>query len=174
VTRSGALLSLLLLGACATRAIWEPTRPNDMEITLRRGLDDRQKQLLVVRIENRSQYPICLSRDVIENPYSTEIQIHYRDARRRDRTYNPDGYILEPLPGSVRIEPGASVEGRHTLEGGYRGLREGEPFPRDWQAQIGFEYGYCSDRYARCDPEWSGPDCLDRYSQRARSSWQRP
>lgn len=170
--RIGTLSLLALLGACATRPIWEPTAPSDLEITLRRDLDDRESEVFVLRIVNRSQNPVCLSAGVVRNRYSTELWTRYRDARGRDRTNYAQGFIPPPLPGSVRIEPGSGVEGRHSLVG-FRGVRESQPFPREWEAQVGFEYGYCSDHYSGCDPRWSGPDCLDRYSQRARSSWQR-
>jgi hypothetical protein len=104
------------------------------------------KPNLVVRIANNSFDHICIWRDAIQNPYSYEMDLKMRDARKRAVEYNEPGYIDEPLEGVVRLEPGGTAEGRFYIHPRFKLRNPGKTFPHGMSVRASFSYHRCNDR----------------------------
>jgi hypothetical protein len=166
--RTGALFLVMTSAACVTADT--SANSSDLEIVMgRTSLDGRP--MLAMHVRNRSEGPVCILADKLQNPYTSEIEFRLRDARGYRMQLEPSGYILEPPNGVMRLEPGMSADARYDLITRFRNLGEGRPLPAGLVAQIAFQYGNCQQRPAYCDGDYGM--CTDIWSRRAVSSWQR-
>ena len=146
-----------------------PGRSRDLAISLSRTVADG-RPALAMTVTNVSAREICLAAELMGSPYTGEIApIGMRDARGRPIRLSPDrgGTPPIPLPGVVRVAPGAQARAYYYIDWRFAwrgGLKA--PLPRGLSAQVSIHYGHCE-----------GPDCDTGYcdevtSLRATSSWQ--
>lgn len=170
--RNRLLISLLLLGSCATtrEPIHSEFNPSGApSITLGPGWVEG-RPVLSVSIANRSNVPICIRADALQNPGSYEMDIRLRDDRgRRVSLYPAHGSFPEPLSEVIQLDSGASVQGQFYLDR-FRRLGRNRPLPNGWRAQAGFQYGDCHPVEAYCDGRLG--QCPDAWSSRAASAWE--
>lgn len=166
---------ILLLSGCETSSGSVADRPGELEIAIAGGvIGDRvtsgSRPGLIVSLTNRTGGPLCIAAEALQNPYTEEVDLRLRDTYGRPVGTTLGGYPLPPLPGTVRVDPGATVIGRYTADSRFKRIRDGEPVPRGWSARVTVRYGDCQLREAYCEGR-IGP-CPDSWSRRAVSDWQ--
>jgi hypothetical protein len=139
--RSWLLLPALITIACATPHVASPPA-GDLAISLHRDVSG-VRPVLVVTITNRSDKPVCLRAEVLQNPYSYEMNLRLRDRSRRPVRYRESGFVPPPIRGHVRLDPGATGRGEYFLDSRFRLRAAGNPFPSGMSAQAAFPYDYC-------------------------------
>lgn len=103
------------------------------------------RPILVVTITNHSERPICIRKEMLENPNSEEIGLMVRNARARTVSLRwREGFIIPSIAGLVRVAPGDTARGQYYLDWRLR-LREGGRFPRGMTARVSYEYDHCGD-----------------------------
>ena len=141
--KSRFFFPLLLLSACASTAV-QPDPSGDLLITLRAGLEER-RPVIIVTTSNPSSQAICVRAEVLRHPYTYEMELSLRDSRGRMLQYREPGYLVPPLTGVVRLEPGASAQSQYYLDARFTGLRPAEPLPLRLMARVAFTYTYCNN-----------------------------
>jgi hypothetical protein len=134
----------LISVACATPDVASPASPGDLTILLHRDASGAHP-ILVVTITNRSDKPVCLPAEVLQNPDSYEMDLRLRDRGRRPVRSHEPGFLIPPIRGSVRLEPGQTARGQYFLDSRFRLRAAGNPFPSGMSAQAAFPYDYCDD-----------------------------
>jgi hypothetical protein len=160
-----------LLCGCLALAAASPAlgQSRDLAISLSRTVADG-RPALAMTVTNVSAREICLAAELMGSPYTGEIApIGMRDARGRPIRPSPDrgGYIPIPIPGVVRIAPGAQARASYYLDWRFAwrgGLKA--PLPHGLSAQVSIRYGHCEG--PRCDTGY----CDEAIRLRATSSWQ--
>jgi hypothetical protein len=161
--RVGIWLAPVVAGGCATAADPQRTGSHEFAFAISQGRADGSPVLLVT-ITNRSQRPVCIAAEALQNPFTYEMDVEARDLRGRHLTYSNPGYILEPLRGVVRLNPGTSSRGYYHLSR-FRAVTD-RRLPRGTSVRVAFRYGDCS-RSSAC--RWD--DCTDIWSRQAQSAW---
>jgi hypothetical protein len=138
-----SLLPALMIVACATPNVALPAA-GDLAISLHRDVSG-VRPILVVTITNRSDKPVCLRAEVLQNPYSYEMNLGLRDRGRRPVRYYEPGFLTPPIRGNVRLEPGETGRGQYFLDARFRLRAAGNPFPSGLSARAAFAYDYCED-----------------------------
>jgi len=146
------LFTGLLSAACATPPVSEGS---DLAISMSREVSD-SRPMLVVAVTNRSRNRICIRAEILQNPYSEEMNLKLRDARGRSvRFYPSRGIGPPPLLEIVHLGSGETVRARYYLDSRFRLGISGRPFPRGMSAQATFQYGYCDDTWSlRATSAW--------------------
>jgi hypothetical protein len=137
-------LAALMTVACATTDVAAPASAADLAISLRRDVSDA-RPVVVVTITNRSDKPVCLRAEILQNPYSYEMDLRLRDRGRRRVRFHEPGYIPPRIRGNVRLEPGETGRGQYFLDSRFRLRAAGNPFPSGLSARAAFLYDYCDD-----------------------------
>jgi hypothetical protein len=137
-------LAALMTVACATVDVAAPASAADLAISLHREVSGGHP-VAVVTITNRSDKPVCLRAEILQNPDSYEMDLRLRDRGRRPVRFHEPGYVLPPIRGNVRLEPGQTARGQYFLDSRFRLRRAGNPFPPGMSAQAAFQYDYCDD-----------------------------
>lgn len=146
------LLAGLLAVAFATPPV---SQAPELAISISRDASGA-RPMLVVTIANRSTTRICIPAEILQNPYSEEMDLKLRDARGRSvRFYPSRGIGPPPLLDIVHLGSGETVRARYYLDSRFRLGGSGRPFPRGMSAQATFQYGYCDDTWSlRATSAW--------------------
>jgi len=140
------VLVSVALASCTTVRSPEPDLPNDLQLYLAADTTSGQPRLRVV-IENCSAQALCTREEVIRNPYTRGIRLELRDpAGRVLPELNSGGLRPPPLAGTVRLEPGETVEGKYHADA-YVMLRGS--LIAGLEARVRFRYGVCEDVWGR-------------------------
>jgi hypothetical protein len=147
--------TVLLLAACATPQVADTSSVGELEFSFTRDVSGA-RPLLIATITNRSANQICIGAEMLHNPGTGEVNLRFRDARGREvRGVESGGLPPGPLPGMIRLDPGANTQGRYYLDWRLRLRREGAPLPQGLSAQISFPYGHCEDIWSlRATSAW--------------------
>jgi hypothetical protein len=149
------LLPALTTVACATPPVASPATASDLAVSLRRDVSG-DRPILVVTITTRSDNPVCVRAEVLQNPYSYEMSLGLRTRYRHPVGYHESGFVPPRIPGNVRLEPGATGRGEYYLDSRFRLPRTGTPFPEGMSAQAAFSYDYCDDSLSlRATSAWT-------------------
>lgn len=148
------LFAALLVASCAAPQIGVAPVSNEVAISLGRETAEAGP-ILVMTVTNRATSPICIRTELLQNPETFDLGLSLRDLRGRTaRNWEPD-LLLPPLTEPVRINPGASVQGRYHLAARVRLKDGGRPFPRGMSAQVFFRYDHCDGTLSlRAASEW--------------------
>lgn len=164
--RRWLLIGLLALTASHSAA----SQSRDLAIALSRTVADG-RPALAMTVTNLSAREICLSAELMGNPGTGAIApIGMRDLRGRPIRLSPDlgGTPPIPIPGVVRVAPGAQARATYYIDWRFawpRGMNA--PLPRGLSAQVSVHYGHCEG--PRCDTGY----CDEAISLRSTSGWQR-
>lgn len=158
--RCAVLGATIALSACAGSINEAPTPragnvPEELAVTLSRGVVEN-RPVIVVSISNRSSIPACIRAETLQNPYSYEMELWLRDSRSRPFGYHQEGFIPPTIPGTVRVDPGSTAQGRYFLDSRFKRIGPERPLPSALFAKASF-------RYSHCDNVWS---------MRATTHWQ--
>ena len=132
-----------MLAGCATKRAVTTPRGADLDLSLQRA-SEGNRTVMVVTFQNRSDRAGCIRAEAIRNPYSSEIGFEVLDLSGLPLPVADPGYIPEPLPGSIRLEPAMIVEGRYYLGARFERIRR-RPLPAGWKVRASVHYGYCED-----------------------------
>ena len=108
--RSSVFPALLALAGCtASDAL--PSEPSSGAggSALHLGIEGRSiggRPAVVVTLINRSQSPVCVRAEAVENPYSYEMELRLRDAQGRKVGLHRSGFLPPPLETVIQIAPG--------------------------------------------------------------------
>ena len=154
------LLALMLtLAACSSNragvafVVPQNTGQSALAFQLARGTSEFGP-ILQVTIQNQTTSALCLRADALRNSRTQEMLIYLREAGSRELQWQNPGLIPPPLEGAIRIEPGASAQGRYSLRGRFPGSDAWESLPQGWQARVAVSYGRCDDATA----QWAASD----------------
>ena len=163
------VLALMTPVACVTSTQPRAVVANGPEIMLALGTSEHGP-VLIVSIRNRSNASICIRSEALHNADTVEMNLSLRDARgRRIGAFPGHPPILEPLRETIRVEPGARVEGRYNLDSRFPHVAAGRPVLPGYSARARFRYGDCRPIEAYCDGRIGM--CPDSWSLRADSGW---
>jgi len=160
------LPGLLILSVSSPAA----SQSGDLAIALSRSVAEG-RPALAMTVTNRSAREVCLTAELMGNPATGEIApIGMRDQRGRPIQLSPDlgGTPLVPIPGVVRIAPGAQARAYYYIDWRFAwpsGMHA--PLPRRLSAQVSIRYGHCEGD--RCNTGY----CDAATDLDATSDWQR-
>jgi hypothetical protein len=140
--RSSFLAVTLLCVACATPGDGPAVAQSGLDISLNRA--SPTLPILVMTITNRSGSPICIQRDLLENPNTYYLELHLYDAvGGAVSQWEEGGYVPPPLEGVVRLGLGEVARARYNLDTRFRLAAGDTPLADGMSAQVSFAYGYC-------------------------------
>jgi len=125
-----------------------PSQAAPLAVTVSRQVDSAGYLYALVQIQNRSDQPVCIDREALENSSSFAMHLDLRRGTRLIGFRNP-GYIPLPLLGTSTLSPGATVTRRFGMSNRFA-LTEAELVTyRDLQIAARFTAHDCgvSSRY---------------------------
>lgn len=100
---------------------------------------------LAVRIINTSSAQLCIPVEIIRNPRSYAINIEVRNRTGHPVIMQDPGFLLPPIPGMIRLNPGDSREASYFMDSR---VRHGTTILGQYQARVGFRYDNCDGSLA--------------------------
>lgn len=104
---------------------------------------------LAVTITNRSANDVCVRAELLQNPYTYEMDLNLRKANGAVvKRYEP-GFLPPPNMTPIRIEPGRKVQGQYYVEARFKLKSGGRELPQGMSAQASFRYDSCDGSQSR-------------------------
>lgn len=142
------LAGALTVAACAAPRAMSPVAAGEIAFTLTAASGDAGP-ILLVALTNRSQADVCIRAELLQNPYTYEMDVRLRDRDGRPVRFKRPGFVREPHIEAVRIAPGAKVQGRYDLAQRFKLPGEGKLLPRGMAAQATARYDACDGSLSR-------------------------
>jgi hypothetical protein len=134
--------------ACAGPQSQGPFETGDVAVVITRANLERQPALAVT-ITNRSPNDLCVRAELLQNPYTYEMDLNLRKADGRVVKRHQPGFLPPPNMTPVRIEPGRSVRGQYYVDARFKLKGKGRQFLQGMSAEASFRYDSCDASQSR-------------------------
>jgi len=146
--RPELLLVATLIGACASPQMRLPIEVGDLALTISRTtFEDRAA--LVVLMTNQSQAEVCVRAELLQNPYTYEIDLNLRRADGRAVKQHQPGFLPPPNVAPIRVAPGRSVQGRYYIDSRFKLKDAAKNLREGMSAKASFRYDACDGSQSR-------------------------
>lgn len=138
----------LCLVTCAGPQAKGALEAENLGIVITRASLEHQSTLAVT-ITNHSANDVCIRAELLQNPYTYEMDLNLRKpSGAAVKRYKP-GFLPPPNMTPVRIEPGRSVQGQYYLDARFKLKTRGRQFPQGMNAKASFRYDSCDGSQSR-------------------------